>query len=152
LVFFIPVEWQGKTKFPSHFYFPLWDGCELIKEIEDDAEAQFASFDNEYAKYIKDSDSIAGEKTPLSAQENEYVRRALVLMPTLDGSAKKDEEDSLREIMRGEANIKEVARFAKRLMKYGNATNAHPGQNDVIGILRRDIETFTNKEQIHLNR
>jgi hypothetical protein len=27
-VLFIPVEWQGNTVIPSHFFYPLWDGCE----------------------------------------------------------------------------------------------------------------------------
>jgi hypothetical protein len=28
LVFiFIPAEWQSKTLMPSHFLYPLWDGC-----------------------------------------------------------------------------------------------------------------------------
>jgi hypothetical protein len=43
VVFFIPVEWQGKPTFPSHFHYPLWDGCEFLKDLLDIAKGNIGS-------------------------------------------------------------------------------------------------------------
>jgi hypothetical protein len=40
VVFFIPVEWQGKPTFPSHFHYPLWDGCGVKPGIEEPQQRQ----------------------------------------------------------------------------------------------------------------
>jgi type I restriction enzyme M protein len=121
----------------------------LIAEIEDDANAQLAVIERDYAEYLEIASRLPSEATTLIEREEGLVADVLTLMSGADIELRDASQEIVRGVIHGSVGKTQLGIVKKRL--YGIHAVAKPGNiKDPIHALFLRIEKFADARARHL--
>ncbi|MDH2917758.1 MAG: N-6 DNA methylase [Sideroxydans sp.] len=121
----------------------------LISEIEDDANAQLAVVEHDYAEYLDLAARLPNETSTIIQREENLVSDAMLLMSSVDSEQQESTAQIIRSVIRGETPKRQLEFVKKRM--YEIHTVAKPGNaNDPIHALCARIEKFAGARARHL--
>ena len=121
----------------------------LIAEIEDDANAQLAVVERDYAEYLELASRLPNETATLDQREDGLVADVLILMTGADSELREATAEIVRGVIRGDIGNRQLGIVKKRL--YGIHAVAKPGNaKDPIHTMCLRIEKLAEARARHL--